>query len=351
MCYTSTMETNRKGFLSNFIIYSRWYTVVVLTSIISVIIGFIISYFLDFRLVGWQYYLRVLLTTFILWIGCSTIVIHIWKKYPWILMPFKHLLMELVGVIVLLLLYFGITILLFLYENPSVSFTESIDAHGIAFIVIMFTTFFILAIHEAILFYNQWKEHYSKSIRLEKDTIEAQYNLLKTQINPHFLFNSLTSLMSLLEGNPKAEKYVQILSEYLRYVLMENTAEIVTIEQEIANVEKYFYLQKLRFDNNLHITIDVSKEALLKKTPPLVLQILVENCIKHNIISSTKPLFIRIDNNNTHITICNNLQQKLSPQSTGTGLKNIKGRYQFFTTESIKITKDNDSFSVSVPLL
>jgi len=208
------MEPNRKGFLSHFIIYSRWYTVLILTSIISIIVGFVISYFLDFRLTGWHYYLRVLATTLVLWIGCSTIAIYIWKKYPWILMPFKHLMMEVIGVFCLLTLYFGFTLLIYMYSHVGISLIQSIEIHSIAFIIITFTTFFILAIHEAILFYNQWHEHYSKSIRLEKDTIEAQYNLLKTQINPHFLFNSLTSLMSMVDGNPKAEKYIQTLSDY-----------------------------------------------------------------------------------------------------------------------------------------
>ncbi len=345
------MITHRNGFLSNFVIYSKWYTVLILTSIISVVIGFVISYFLDFRLTGWEYYFRVLLTTFVLWIGCSTIVIYIWKKYPWILMPFKHLLMEIVAVIVLLFVYFIITLLLYIHAHPSISFLESLAVHGIAFIIIGFTTFFILAIHEAILFYNQWKEHYSKSIRLEKDTIEAQYNLLKAQINPHFLFNSLTSLMSLLEENTKAEKYVHILSEYLRYVLMENTHEIVSLQQELMNVENYSFLQKIRFENNLQIHIHVADSVMQKKIPPLVLQMLVENCIKHNVISSKQPLIIKIENDDTYITITNNIQKKSIEPSTGTGIKNIEGRYQFLSAAPIKISKDAVSFSVSVPLL
>lgn len=345
------MEPNRKGFLSNFIIYSRWYTVLILTSIISIIVGFVISYFLDFRLTGWHYYLRVLATTLVLWIGCSTIAIYIWKKYPWILMPFKHLTMEVIGVFCLLTLYFGFTLLIYMYSHVGISLIQSIEIHSIAFIIITFTTFFILAIHEAILFYNQWHEHYSKSIRLEKDTIEAQYNLLKTQINPHFLFNSLTSLMSMVDGNPKAEKYIQTLSDYLRYMLADNINELITLKDEVNNVTKFFYLQKIRFENNIHLKIRIDDVALNKKIVPLVLQILLENCIKHNIIANKMPLYIEIYNDENYVSIKNNLQIKTSKQSIGKGIKNIEGRYQFLSANAIKISKTNETFTVSVPLL
>jgi LytS/YehU family sensor histidine kinase len=219
---------------------------------------------------------------------------------------------------------------------------------------ILFTiliTFLIVTIHEAVFFYRQWKLNFSKSVSLEKDNLEARYNTLKAQVNPHFLFNSLNSLMSLLDNNPKAEKYVQDLSEYLRYVLLSNTREVVDLKDELENLEKFFNLQKLRFDDNLKVTFNIQQSSLTNQIPTLALQMLIDNCIKHNIISTKNPLYINIFDDGISITVVNNLQLKHVEESTGQGLKNIEGRYRFIANEPIKIVSDDKHFSVTIPLI
>ena len=150
-------------------------------------------------------------------------------------------------------------------------------------------TFFITSIHESIFFYQQWKYNFSKSVRLEKDNIEARYEALRAQINPHFLFNSLNSLTTMVEDNKPVVEYIQNLSDLLRYMLKSGEKELVLLRDEITILNSYISLQQMRFPETLKIKVDVAESFYHFAVPPLVLQMLVENCLKHNIISKDKP--------------------------------------------------------------
>jgi len=332
------------------IMYSKWYYMVLLIIIASLLIGYLFALVtkLDFTFVN--VFLRSIFSTVIIWGGCVTIVTYSWRKYPWESMPTKHVIIEVMLILLLLTLYIFISALFLCFKDSS-SISVVFHSHTIEIIFTVLITFLITTIHEAVFFYQQWKLNFSKSISLEKDNLEARYNALKAQVNPHFLFNSMNSLMSLLDNNPKAEKYVQDLSEYLRYVLLSNAKEEVTLQEELENLEKFFHLQKLRFDENLTVDINIQPTSLPLHIPPLALQMLVDNCIKHNIISSKNPLYIKILDDGKSITVVNNLQLKQTEESTGQGLKNIEGRYRFISNEPIKIVKDEKQFSVTIPLI
>jgi two-component system LytT family sensor kinase len=211
-------------------------------------------------------------------------------------------------------------------------------------------TFFITALHESVFFYRQWTENFSKSIKLEKENIEANYEALKANLNPHFLFNSLNSLSNLVDDNPKATEYISNLSDFLRYLLKNDEKELVELHEELEVLQKYIILQKLRFEEALIVNLDIiHPESYV--LPPLVLQILVENSIKHNEVSSEKPLIIEISNDDQYIFIKNNKNTKLGVDSTGVGLQNIIDRYKLFTSLSVEIESTNDSFSVKVPVI
>jgi LytS/YehU family sensor histidine kinase len=236
------------------------------------------------------------------------------------------------------------------FENGN-DFLEELKLHGGDIMFTMLISFLMTTLHEAYFFYKQWQLNFSKSISLEKDNIEARYNALKSQVNPHFLFNSLNSLMSLLENNPRAEQYVQDLSDYLRYVLLSSSRETVTLQEEFDNLEKFFLLQKMRFNENLQVEINIHPESLNYKIPPLALQMLVDNCIKHNKITTNNPLKIKIFDDKNSITVLNNKQLKKTVESTGQGLKNIEGRFRFIGGDAIHITNNEQEFSVRVPLI
>lgn len=331
-------------------LYSKWYNLAFWIVGISLVIGVIFTLFMGKEFTFYNVLLPSLVNTVCLWLGSMSIVVFVWSRFPWESMPVKHLLVE-TALIVAFLTVFILGVDMFFCFQKGTTLVEGIRLNLVSILFTVMITFLIVTIHEAIFFYRQWKLNFSKSIRLEKDNLEAQYNMLKAQINPHFLFNSLNSLMSLLENNPKAEQYVQDLSEYLRYVLQSNSREVVDLKEELENLEKFFHLQKLRFNDNLHVEIEINPASLQLQIPTLSLQMLVDNCIKHNTISANKPLTIKIFDDGKSITVENNLQLKLSVESTGQGLKNIEGRYRFIANEPIKIVSDDKQFSVSIPLI
>ncbi|MEI8085530.1 MAG: histidine kinase [Paludibacter sp.] len=332
------------------IMYSNWYYMVLLIVTVSLLIGYLFALVMELDFTFVNVFLRSIISTAIIWGGCVTIVTYSWHKYPWESMPIKHLIIEVLLILLLLTLYIFISAFFLCFKDSS-SISIVFQSHIIEIIFTILITFLITTIHEAVFFYQQWKLNFSKSISLEKDNLEARYNALKAQVNPHFLFNSLNSLMSLLDNHPTAEKYVQDLSEYLRYVLLSNSKEEVTLQEELEHLEKFFHLQKLRFEENLTVEIIIQPTSLPLHIPPLALQMLVDNCIKHNIISAKNPLNIKIFDDGKSITVQNNLQTKHTEESTGQGLKNIEGRYRFISNEPIKIVKDDKQFSVTIPLI
>lgn len=282
-----------------------------------------------------------------LWIGCILIVTWLWKKYPWQEAPLKHLLLEIVLIFVYTIVFSSA---IYFLERKFFDYSMEIRLVYDAFTTILIT-YFITAIHEAVFFYRQWRLHFSKSIKLQRDNIEANYEALKNQVNPHFLFNSLNSLTSMVDDNPDAVDYITNLSEFLRYLLRSNEKELVNLKDETEITGRYMQLQKSRFGDALNVTVNISKEKLKYLLPPLALQMLVENCIKHNIISLQDPLEIRIYTENQSLVVENNLQLKKEPRSTGQGLKNIKNRYSLFTTREVEILNDEEFFRVKLPLL
>ncbi len=331
-------------------VYPKWYNLIFWMVGISLIIGLVFSFFTGRQFSLFNILLPSLFNTAFLWMGSMLIVIFVWNRFPWESMPLKHILIEIALILVLLTFFVAGMGIFFSYKRN----IPILDGFRLNLVDILFTiliTFLIVTIHEAIFFYRQWKFNFSKSIKLEKDNLEASYNALKAQINPHFLFNSLNSLMSLLENNPTAEQYVQDLSDFLRYVLMSNERDVVTLQEELEFAEKYIHLQKLRFQDNLQVEFKVQPTSLQFTILPLTIQMLLENCIKHNIISEKNPLRISISDNGNYISVVNNVQPKQTEESTGQGLKNIAGRYRFVSNEPIKVETTNNQFSVTIPLI
>jgi len=288
-----------------------------------------------------------LLMTAGLWLGCMSIVSWLWQKYPWEQSPWTHLLLEVFLILAYTVIFSGT---IYLIEVRFLDFVKS-GSLGLEILATILITLLITSIHESIFFYRQWKYNFSKSVRLERDNIEARYEALRAQINPHFLFNSLNSLSSIAGDNAEVVEYVQDLSELLRYSLRSGEKELVFLQDEVEILNRYANLQQKRFHPNLSIKIEAPGNCLRMAIPPLVLQMLVENCIKHNVISSEKPLLIEVIADNESVMVTNNLQRKQSEESTGTGLNNIRGRYKFLTTREVIVTDDGKSFRVTLPLL
>ena len=190
---------------------------------------------------------------------------------------------------------------------------------------------------------------------LNKERIEFQFETLKNQVNPHFLFNSFNTLISIIETNSDlAVEYVEKLSEFFRSIVNYRDKNLILIEEELLLLDNYIFIQKKRFGNNLNVVINVSSEVKTNYSiPPLTLQLLAENAIKHNIISKDKPLQIEVYTDELKsLIVSNNINKKITKDtSSGMGLQNITGRYKLLNTENIIIEETADNFKVTLPLI
>lgn len=188
---------------------------------------------------------------------------------------------------------------------------------------------------------------------LEREKIKFQFETLKSQVNPHFLFNSFNTLISIIEKDKNiAVEYVENLSEYFRNLIYYRDKDLIPLKEEIELSSSYYFLQQKRFGRGLHVIIDIDKSMNQRMVPPLVVQILMENAIKHNAVSKETPLTINIGAENDKLVIKNNINPRYSAgKSPGTGIKNIIDRYELLTKEKVEVIKTETEFIVYVPLI
>jgi LytS/YehU family sensor histidine kinase len=190
--------------------------------------------------------------------------------------------------------------------------------------------------------------------KLKNENLQSQYESLKNQVSPHFLFNSLTALKELINQNPaSAQNYISHLSLVMRYTLQSNESMTQCLRDEMQVADSYLFLVKIRFGANLIIEKNIDHGYDFHLLPPLALQTLIENAIKHNEISKRFPLTIKMETTeNQCLRVTNTLQEKITPEfSTGKGLTNLSRQYQFLSGNDITISKKNQSFIVDLPLL
>jgi uncharacterized membrane-anchored protein YhcB (DUF1043 family) len=189
---------------------------------------------------------------------------------------------------------------------------------------------------------------------LKREALQSQFESLKNQLSPHFLFNSLTALKILIKEAPDtAQNYVNSLSRALRYTLKSNEKQLVTLKDEMEFMESYLFLIRMRFGENLSISTSINEDLLSHNIPPLTIQTLVENAIKHNEISKKNPLGINIlTTDNESLIIVNDIHEKITgEEGTGIGLTNLSKQYQLLINKEIIIRKEDNKFSVEVPLI
>jgi len=285
-------------------------------------------------------------------IGLSLMVRILDRKLPWLNSPWKRLGVQVVLTIGFSLAMIVITVLLTGYFFEQKITYDFFYSQGFFMMKVAFAFIFVGTLgSNAILFFKNWREAAVQQEKLKREQLALQYESLKSQVNPHFLFNNLNSLTSLINSNPeKAIDFVKKLSEVYRYVLDQKDHELVDLKTELNFLESYVYLQKIRFETNLNIQIDVNPKSF--KVIPLSVQMLVENAIKHNEISDKKPLEIRIfTDDEQYLTVENGLQKKSGSEGSGSGIQNIRARYDFFTDRKVTISFNSERFRVCIPLL
>jgi LytS/YehU family sensor histidine kinase len=212
--------------------------------------------------------------------------------------------------------------------------------------------FIWLMIISILFFYVLWRISSKKEQNLREENLKFKYQTLKSQINPHFLFNNLNTLSELVyEDAKKADDYIQKLSEIYRYLIENEETKLIELEKEIDFVKKYFSLQKERYNDKILLNISIPNLEDYKIIP-ISLQSLIENAIKHNSYSHDMPLIISITRDNDDIVISNNIQRKnIIKNSTKTGLQNLKERVRLILDKELIFKEENNSFVVKMPVI
>ncbi|WP_143092862.1 sensor histidine kinase [Arsenicibacter rosenii] len=251
----------------------------------------------------------------------------------------------------------GATICGFFYGYRLIDFpgfTFNLVSLQICLAVTWFINIILNILHEYIYTMDRWKQTLLETEELKRANLQSQLDGLKQQVNPHFLFNSLNSLTALISEDPKqAELFAEELSSVYRYVLRANERTLTELDQELDFVHSYYQLLKTRYNRGLDLTMDIDKQYGHYQIPPLTLQLLVENAVKHNIILPEQPLQIHIQTSKEgKLSVQNNLQKKSQRVlSNGVGLSNIISKYQVLGHPIPIVKEANGQFVVTLPLI
>lgn len=306
---------------------------------------------LDLILIGW---FAALFVTLCDWLIIRAILIRLRIRFPDLKDDFRRIVLLLLSIVAsIMFVDYAAGALLAKFFSLMGYYSNHITNFKIQLPVIIITIM-IMAIYEAIYYYNRLK----KSIREEEQTkqimIQAQLDTLRNQAQPHFLFNSLNTLRDIIDQESKddAKGFVDQLAHVYRFILESGKTNLISIEKELEFAKAYVYIQKERFGENLKIRWNISDDQLTSMVVPMSLQLLLENAIKHNVVSKSKPLVVHVETNANHLIVSNKIQPKSTKTpSTKIGLKNIEKRYQLISDTSPTIAKTESDFIVSLPLL
>ena len=273
-----------------------------------------------------------------------------WKKND----TLKRLIIGILGAIIITLIGLFLLRASIAIVYRGISFNQFLSTEQFRYYQFgLWVTLTIVVIFHVIYFYNKYQQNRIKEQKVIAGTASAKFDALKNQLDPHFLFNSLNVLTSLIEENPdNAQKFTTSLSKVYRYVLEQKNKELVTVDEELQFAKTYMSLLKMRFEDSIVFTMPEQASNPDAKVVPLSLQLLLENAVKHNMVTSSKPLKIKIYEDQGSLVVENNLQPKqIVKKSTGVGLSNIKQRYNLLTNKKVNINKEASRFAVAISML
>ena len=251
------------------------------------------------------------------------------------------------------ILILGLTTLTLLKQVFSSGFQEKRQFFFMTLFSYLIVHFILLLVARLVNLNFQHQQNILEKEQAKQKALQHQLQALRTQINPHFLFNALNSLNALIrQKSDKASTFVDKLSLLLRSTLQRSDKDFITIQDELDYLETYIYLQKERFGDKFSVDIQIPEEWTKELIPSFSLQLLIENAIKHNVISKKQPLSVEIYTEGNYLVLQNLLQERRdSVESTGTGLSNLSTRFNLLKKRAIQILKDEQHFSVKLPIL
>lgn len=289
--------------------------------------------------------------TIVNWFTIRTIIILLKMKFPDFKDDTKRFVLLFIAIVstVILIDVMGNQLLSYIFENRFTAISSSK-----VLIPIIIISAMTMAIYEAIHYNLRLKKSIREEEQAKRVIVQAQLDTLRNQAQPHFLFNTLNTLRDIIDQNSKedAKQFVDKLSDVYRFILESGSSNLTSLRDELKFAKAYIHIQSERFGDNLKMNWDIPETSLDAMIVPMSLQLLLENAIKHNVISRAKPLVIDVTIKDHHIVIGNKIQPKSTQlPSTKVGLKNIEKRYTLISNKSIAIINDGKRFSVSLPLL
>jgi len=290
----------------------------------------------------------------VLYMANAYVLSYLLRHYKNRLFEIKYLLLAaLLSIIISVVAIFIMRYLIkvFVYGTPTVEFIANEKVLHYWFSLTISVT--VTAAFYIFYYYKSRQENKVKEQKVIAGTASAKFDALKNQLDPHFLFNSLNVLTSLIDEHPEnAQKFTTSLSKVYRYVLEQKNKDLVTVDEELKFAKTYMSLLKMRFEDSIIFNIPEHSKDPESKVVPLSLQLLLENAVKHNIVTSSKPLHIKIYEDKGMLVVENNLQAKqVLKKSSGVGLSNIKQRYQLLTNRQVSISDNKANFKVAIPML
>lgn len=285
------------------------------------------------------------------WFTERYIVIVIRKRHPEYEAYRKRIIIQSVAVVC------STFVLCFISEIPQFCFGASPEVFDVPFfnkfMGSLIITTIIITIYEGIYAFQLFKQSLIKNEDLQRQNTQAQLESLRNQVNPHFLFNSLNTLISVIpEDSKTAVKFAENLSSVYRYILEIRDQELIPLADELKCIDAYRYLLSIRFGNHIQFEFKNLENLSQKYIVPLSVQMLMENAVKHNVVSQSRPLTISISLEENQLKVCNKIQPKIQNiSSTGVGLKNIEKRYQLLANREITVEKTDELFCVYLPIL
>lgn len=298
-------------------------------------------------------YLTDFIFVVICWTVSREIIILARRTNPGITNTFRRVIMLFLSTVVVSFAEGFLIVFLLNYTNYYEFRFNLTDFFYTSGLILVFSMM-IMAIYEALYSLGEWNKLAVEAEALKRENLQSQLDSLKEQVKPHFLFNSLSTLIGLIdEDKTRAKKFVEELAYVYRYLLQSSDKILIPLADELTFIKAYYYLLKTRFDDRLLLDIYVGKEKEQWLIPPLTLQMLLENAVKHNTISPEKPLHVVITEEGSHcIAISNTLQRRTqSVISTQTGLANLAAKYQLMQQPTPEIIETPEKYTVQITLI
>jgi two-component system, LytTR family, sensor kinase len=302
---------------------------------------------------GWFFHVSLFFATFVmvalLWEGILKISTALEKKFTVSENPLSRIILQVFFTFIIAWILGEI-----MFSNAekyfNVNSPDLLDK--IAPLLFLLSSIILNLVYFGAYYFKEWKENLVKAERLQREQAEVKYDVLRNQLNPHFLFNALTSLNSLIfENQQLASDFLQQLSKVYRYTLQNRDKTTVSLRTELNFIDHYIFLFKTRFGDAIRFNVTAEEQALEKGIVPVTLQLLIENAVKHNVANQQHPLTISITTNNGYLSIANSVHLKSQVESSnGLGLENLKALYHYLDNRPVVIEQTSNTFTVKIPL-